>query len=411
MMITITSTTARDLRGDLIAKLRFVKGCGPAIASRIANGETMTVMTDDKGTGVLFELEENGFVTLKKSNTEAPMPTITHDDEHKPASTADTLAFNKAVSAPVAAPAADQLATILRTLAGGLDEGRVVELIKQHAAGPATVMVDITAPDRKIRFEGAMHHAFPKLLAAVMQRVNVMMVGPAGSGKTTAAEKVAEALGLPFYFTGAIDTPYKLTGFIDAQGRVVETAFRRAFLMGGVFLFDEYDGSMPGAVLPFNAATANRKCDFPDGTFEAHPDFIAIAACNTYGNGASRQYVGRNQLDAATLDRYATLDWDYDPALEAAMLSLPRPKAAPLPKDIAPAPADQVPELVRQWVERVQKVRRAIDKLKVRHVVSPRASQAGAKLLAAGWEWADVEASVIWKGLEPDTINKVKEAA
>lgn len=404
MMITITSTTARDLRGDLIAKLRFVKGCGPAIASRIANGETVSIITDDKGTGILFELEENGFVTLKKDSAEAHMPnpiSIITDESSQPVITA----------APVAAPAADQLATILRTLAGGLDEGRVVELIKQHAAGPATVNVNITAPDREIRFEGAMHHAFPKLLAAVVQRVNVMMVGPAGSGKTTAAEKVAEALGLPFYFTGAIDTPYKLTGFIDAQGRVVETAFRRAFLMGGVFLFDEYDGSMPGAVLPFNAATANRKCDFPDGTFEAHPDFIAIAACNTYGNGASRQYVGRNQLDAATLDRYATLDWDYDPALEAAMLGLPRPKSAPLPKDIAPAPADQVPELVRQWVERVQKVRRAIDKLKVRHVVSPRASQAGAKLLAAGWDWADVEASVIWKGLELDTVNKVKEAA
>jgi hypothetical protein len=62
-------------------------------------------------------------------------------------------------------------------------------------------------------------------------------------------------------------------------------------------------------------------------------------------------------------------------------------------------------------VQRVQRVRRAIDKLKVRHVVSPRASQIGAKLLAAGWEWADVEASVIWKGLEVETVNKLKEAA
>lgn len=335
------------------------------------------------------------------------MPIIT--DDTPPASTADTLAFNKAVSAPV--PAADQLATILRTLAGGLDEGRVVELIKQHAAGPATVKINITTPEREVKFEGAMHHQFPKLLAAVAQRLNVMLVGPAGSGKTTAAAKVAKALGLDFQFTGAVASEYKLMGFIDAQGRIVSTAFRKAFLNGGIFLFDEKDASAPGATLAFNAALANRMCDFPDGTYEAHPDFIAIAAANTYGNGASRQYVGRNQLDAATLDRYVMLDWNYDEALEAAIMGLPRPKSAPLPKDIAPAPADQVPELVRQWVERVQKVRRAVDKLKVRHVVSPRASQAGAKLLAAGWEWADVEASVIWKGLEPDTVNKVKEAA
>jgi hypothetical protein len=156
-----------------------------------------------------------------------------------------------------------------------------------------------------------------------------MIVGPAGSGKTTAAQKVAEMLGLPFYFTGAINSEYKLTGFIDAQGRIVNTAFRKAFVEGGVFLFDEMDGSLPAATLAFNAATANRVFDFPDGTHEAHPDFIALAACNTYGNGASRQYVGRNQLDAATLDRYATLEWNYDEALEAAIMGLPRPGGAP----------------------------------------------------------------------------------
>lgn len=405
MMITITSTTTREHRGDLTTALGKV--LGPAITARIAKGESVSVNADDKTTGFLLALEEEGLISLAKPKTEAPMP-IT---DERPASTEDMLAFNKAVSAPVAAPAADQLATILRTLAGGLDEGRVVELIKQHASGPATVKIDITTSERKVKFEGAMHHQFPKLLAAVAQRVNVMLVGPAGSGKTTAAQKVAKALGLPFYFTGAVASEYKLMGFIDAQGRVVSTAFRKAFVEGGIFLFDEKDASAPGATLAFNAATANRICDFPDGTFEAHPDFIAIAAANTYGNGASRQYVGRNQLDAATLDRYVMMDWNYDEALEAAIMGLPRPKSAPLPKDIVPAPADQVPELVKQWVERVQKVRRAVDKLKVRHVVSPRASQAGAKLLAAGWDWADVEASVIWKGLEIDTVNKVKEAA
>lgn len=384
-------------------------GAGASVSRRIVNGESLCVSPRDLD--ALKMLAAQGLIEMTANQPEAPMPVITHADEHNPASAADTLAFNKAVTAPVPAPAADQLATILRTLAGGLDEGRVVELIKQHAAGPATVKINITTPEREVKFEGAMHHQFPKLLAAVAQRVNVMMVGPAGSGKTTAAQKVAKALGLPFHFTGAVASEYKLMGFIDAQGRVISTAFRKAFVEGGIFLFDEKDASAPGATLAFNAATANRICDFPDGTFEAHPDFIAIAAANTYGNGASRQYVGRNQLDAATLDRYVMMDWNYDEALENAIMGLPRPKSAPLPKDIVPAPADQVPELVRQWVERVQKVRRAVDKLKVRHVVSPRASQAGAKLLAAGWDWADVEASVIWKGLEPDTVNKIKEAA
>lgn len=398
MNILVTSTAPRDQRDDLIYKLRWVKGFGPAIARRIVNGESLTVETDDKGRSTLLSLEGAGLLSLIVTKPEAPMPTT------------DTPTTITATPAPVAAPAADQLATILRTLAGGLDEARVIDLIRQHSSGPAEVRVTVALPDREIKFEGAVHHAFPKLLSAVTQRVNVMLVGPAGSGKTTAARKVAEILGLDFQFTGAIASEYKLMGFVDAQGRVVNTAFRKAFLEGGLFLFDEKDASLPGATLAFNAALANRICDFPDGTYEAHPDFYAVAAANTYGSGASRQYVGRNQLDAATLDRYIMIDWDYDEALEAAMMGLPRPKAAPVPVSITPVPADQVHELTRQWVERVQKVRRAIDKLKVRHVVSPRASQAGAKLLAAGWAWADVEAAAIWKGLEADTVTKVQEA-
>jgi hypothetical protein len=116
-----------------------------------------------------------------------------------------------------------------------------------------------------------------------------------------------------------VSSEYKLTGFIDAQGRIVSTAFRKAFEFGGVFLFGETDASMPGALLAFNTALANGWMDFPDGVVQKHPDFRVVADANTFGTGADRLYVGRNQLDAASLDRYAVLDWPYDEALEAAL--------------------------------------------------------------------------------------------
>src|SRR5690606_7558053 len=100
--------------------------------------------------------------------------------------------------------------------------------------------------------------------------VNVWLAGPAGSGKTTAAEQVAKALKLKFYFNGAIDTEYKLSGFVDAHGRIVSTAFREAYTNGGVYLFDEVDASLPSATLAFNAALANGQCDFP-GSKEPTP--------------------------------------------------------------------------------------------------------------------------------------------
>ena len=51
---------------------------------------------------------------------------------------------------------------------------------------------------------------------------------------------------------------------------------------------------------------------------EAHPDFRVVAAGNTFGNGADYDYVGRNQLDAASLDRFAVVRVDYSPAIEEA---------------------------------------------------------------------------------------------
>jgi cobaltochelatase CobS len=292
-----------------------------------------------------------------------------------------------------------------------MDEDRVIELIREHSATPPTVRLEITTPTKTTKTEGAMHHAFPALLAAVGAGVNVMLVGPAGSGKTTAAEKVAEALDLPFYFTGAVDSPYKLTGFVDAQGRVVETAFLKAYRDGGVFLFDEMDASLPGAVLAFNAALANGQADFPGGMVPRHENFRCIAATNTFGRGADRQYVGRTQQDAAALDRYATLAWDYDPALEAAMVGLPRPQGAPEPIKITPKAEGDYPRTASAWFDRVQRVRKAIEDQKVRHVVSPRATVAGVRLLMAGWPQALTEEATIWKGLEADARAKVEAAA
>ena len=114
-------------------------------------------------------------------------------------------------------------------------------------------------------------------------RLNVWLTGPAGTGKTTAAKYCANAFGLKFYFCGSIDTEYKLTGFIDAQGRCINTAFRTAYQEGGVFLFDECDSSLPAALLAFNAALANGEAAFPDAIVSRHPDFICIAAAKIHG--------------------------------------------------------------------------------------------------------------------------------
>lgn len=83
-------------------------------------------------------------------------------------------------------------------------------------------------------------------------------------------------------------------------------------------MLDEMDASIPEVLVILNAAIANRYFDFPApiGYKEAHPDFRVIAAGNTVGQGADYQYVGRNQLDAASLDRFAIVKIDYSEAIE-----------------------------------------------------------------------------------------------
>jgi len=218
----------------------------------------------------------------------------------------------------------------------------------------------------------------------------VMMVGPAGSGKTTAAKVVADKLGVKFYTQSicAQSSKADLQGYMDAKGEYNGTPFRQAFEHGGVYLLDEIDAGNPNVLTVLNAAIANLEYMFPDGKrVVAHKDFRCVAAANTYGRGADREYVGRNKLDAATLDRFAQLDWDYDERFE--MRIAPR--------------AD--------WTRHVQKIRRAAENAGIRKVVSPRASINGGKLLNAGMAWGKVEKMILYAGLDDASVKKIKAAA
>ncbi len=269
----------------------------------------------------------------------------------------------------------------------------VVDSIRRDAVAAAVAAVEQHRPVRIEIKQGAeirtlpdahRHAVFADVLAALSVRENVYLVGPAGSGKTTIAAQAADALGLPFYSTGAVGMAYQLQGFINAEGKYMETDLYRAYVGGGVFLFDEIDASSAQALLAFNAIAANDLAAFPCGTVKRHPDFVIIAAANTFGAGADAQYVGRSQLDAATLDRFSFVPMDYDERLELAI-----------------APNDE-------WTRHVQAVRKAVRDLKLRHVVSPRASIKGGKLLSAGLKWDRVEQLVLFRNLSPLDVEKVR---
>lgn len=247
--------------------------------------------------------------------------------------------------------------------------------------------LDVTTPKNpEPKSLGLVHRKTPQLINALSAGVNVYLHGPAGSGKTTGAHKAAEALGVQFYFAAKVESEYQLMGFKDARGETVRTQFREAYEHGGTFLFDEMDASSPSAVVALNAALANGVCPFPDKIVTRHSEFYCIGAGNTKLTGANRQYAGRNQLDAASIDRFAFMEWTYDDDLERALAQDTR------------------------WVAYVQKARQAVADRGLTHLVTPRATYDGCKLLAAGFDWDTVADMVVYKGLDADTRRQIEQA-
>jgi len=173
----------------------------------------------------------------------------------------------------------------------------------------------------KNEVKGLTHKKFEDVLFAVTHGLNVMLVGPAGSGKNILCEQVAESMGIPYRFTNAITYEHQLMGFTDANGVYQATPFYDIWTNGGLFDLDEADGSSQEVFLKLNAALSGDTADFPApiGNVKRHKDCHIIATANTYGLGADYDYVGRNVLDAASLNRFIQIYIDYDPVIEEAM--------------------------------------------------------------------------------------------
>jgi cobaltochelatase CobS len=265
---------------------------------------------------------------------------------------------------------ANTIAALKAKRAAALTEQRVIELIGQHAAA-GTVLTLKRQDQTEWKSEGTVHPQFPTLLKVLSARqasgapVNVWIAGPAGSGKTHAAEQAASALSIAFYFNGALSMPHELLGFVDAAGKYHSTPFRQAYEHGGLYLFDEVDASETVVLLALNAALANGVCAFPDSAtpIRRHADFRCVAAGNTYGQGATADYIGRAKIDAAFLSRFPVkLTWNYDVALE---------------QNIS-GNAD--------FAKRVQAARARAQAAGVKIIIDPRHSMAGAALIAAGFK-------------------------
>ena len=172
------------------------------------------------------------------------------------------------------------------------------------------------------RVDVGYHKAMPYVVRLAHARVPIALIGPAGCGKTELAGQLATILGLEFSMlpmSGGV-TRGDICGTETMSG-FKSRPFPHIYQNGGVFLGDEFDSANPKVLPILNSALANGRWKNPmtgDEPIERHDDFVFVAAMNTIGRGADRQFTARERLDQATLDRFAVgrVKMDYDRDLE-----------------------------------------------------------------------------------------------
>lgn len=215
-------------------------------------------------------------------------------------------------------------------------------------------------PEEQETFDGEiLPEWFDRAMRLAEAGYNILFTGPSGSGKTYIAAKIAEKLERPFGMQSCSEgmSESNLVGYLlpigevckqefedlekktlkgiikialkailhvlSMSGKMVYTAspFVDAYENGGVFLLDEFDASDANTSVFINAALAGDSFMVPQRynkpLVKRHENFVCIAATNTL-NGANSLYTGRNQLDAATLDRFRTgiCKCEYSKAVE-----------------------------------------------------------------------------------------------
>lgn len=308
---------------------------------------------------------------------------------------------------PAPVPTGDvgaQLKALLESLGIGkqqpIDVDTVREMVRAaietERVKPA--VIEIRRPDREpVQVDGNKHKAFATVFKIIHTRVagrrcHVWLSGPSGSGKTTLAQQLAKAGNEQLFGTGAVGSKYDLVGFKSPHGdeSTLMTQLRLWAEQGGIFLWDEIDASDNRALCAFNDLLANHVYSFPDKRIELHADCVAIGTANTWGHGATAEYVGRNPVDKATLDRFqAKVLIDYDETLER----------------------DLVGREGLDWALFVQSIRKAVRREGLKILVTPRATLAGHAFLQAGLSRAEVESLTVFAGLDDATVSRLRNAA
>lgn len=379
-------------------------------AETLSVSELRTMARSEFGGGTWIACASKG--TLVSALVDGNIPAAPAATPAAPAATpaaSDTLA--DVLAAAIASRLPPQQATLDIAAVQKIAEDVALQACEMTAAAlreelRPIVTLRVQAADGTTRtIDGMTHRQFPQVLAWLVADIPVWLWGAPGAGKTHLARQLAQALGIEPYVMSIDETTTanKLLGFQNlVSGEYVPGWLYRPYRDGGLVMIDEIDTGNPGVIAGLNALLSNGHYMFPNGeTVTKHPMFRVVAAANTNGTGAVAGFTARQRLDAATLNRFAQVEFRYDDSLEMSL-------ACGMPYDgtlwHGCAPADET--TCQAWVRWIQAVRASYGHAVL---VSPRASLLGVRALRSGIPVPEVADALVLALCSADTRRAMVE--
>lgn len=356
----------KQLNGDAPRLNNYCTAREYEVLTIIAKDDTLKVgdlidgeKLSNKTIGRIWEITEcnrveGGHVTIKdnKGNvktcmfvfgkgTQKPKPqATTQEEEQTITTTSETTKTSETMNTQANNNGMEQVANILATFEqNGYNKGykvaqdeaaakiddltAQVEELKNRPTTTGTVInITIEGSTTQKVIQSIVNPNAEELIDYLEEGENVFLWGPAGAGKNVLGEQLAEMLDVQFFYMNTVYTKYDVTGFTDAQGNYVPTAFVNWLNAdGGLMFIDEMCTNSPEANTAINALLANRYIVLQNGeVLKMSPRHYVVAADNTNGLGATEEYNGRYKMDESTRDRFAFFFIDYDAAVEESIV-------------------------------------------------------------------------------------------
>ena len=200
---------------------------------------------------------------------------------------------------------------------------RLKEAAEKGGNGTTFILHAPNGEKKETKVDHKVNPAFERCNRYFKDGMHLFLHGPAGSGKNVLAEDFAKAYDLQFYYINTCYTKYDFVGFIDANGKFVDTAFTRWLKneKGGLLMIDEICTSTAEALNPINSLLSNGYITLADGNlYHIGENHRIIAADNTNGEGATEDYNGRFVMEKSTKDRFEFVKIRYDLQIEKSIV-------------------------------------------------------------------------------------------